>query len=98
MKDEETMQPFRKVVGLHRIENSVVMKHTLASLVHVASTKTSEEYARSSVKNVLKELEENYGFLRYIEMKDVKYLENTYDLSSLDFLITRYRNHPCIRQ
>jgi len=55
------------------------MKHTLASLVHVASTKTSEEYARSSVKNLLKELEENYGFLRYIEIKDVKYLEDTYD-------------------
>jgi len=90
MKDEETRQPFRKIAGLHKIENSVVMKHTLASLVHVASTKTSEEYARSSVKNLLKELEENYGFLRHIEIKDVKYLENTYDaitvMSNIDHI------------
>ena len=81
MKNEETTkkQPFRKIAGIHKIENSDVMKHTLTSLVHVASTKTSEDYARTSLKKLLKELEDNYYFLKYIEIEDAESLEDTYE-------------------
>ncbi len=70
------------------VENSDVIKHTLFSLVNVASTKTSEDYAWSIIKTLLKELKENYDFLKYIKIDNLEYLENTIDditiMSDLD--------------
>ena len=65
--------------GVYFIENSDVMKHTLASLLNVASNKTSVDYARSSVKNLLRDLEGNYDFLKYVNIKTLKQIENNID-------------------
>ena len=81
MKDEDkTKKQFlSKFVGIHKADNSDVIKHTLISLINVASTKTSEDYAWSSIKNLLRELEENYDFLKYVRMKNLKNLDNFID-------------------
>jgi len=65
--------------GIYFIENSDIMKHTLASLLNVASNKTSIDYARSSVKTLLRDLEGNYDFLRYVNIKTLKQIENNID-------------------
>ena len=61
--------------GIHFIENSDIMKHTLTSLLNVASSKTSVDYARSSLKNLLTNLEGNYDFLKYVDIKTLKQIE-----------------------
>ena len=61
------------------IENSDIVKHTLASLLNVASNKTSIDYARSSVKTLLRDLEADYDFLRYVNIKTLKQIENNID-------------------
>ena len=58
--------------GIYFIENSDIMKHTLASLLNIASSKTSVDYARSSLKNLLIDLEGNYDFLKYVDIKTQK--------------------------
>ncbi len=65
--------------GIYFIENSDIMKHTLASLLNVASNKTSIDYARSSVKTLLRDLEGNYDFLKYVNIKTLKQIENNID-------------------
>jgi len=69
--------------GMFQVENSDIMRHTINSLVHVASTKTSDEYARTSMKNLLNQLIKDYDFLKYIKIKDAKYFENTFDAVSV---------------
>ena len=76
--DEED-KPKKQV---RKIKNSDIIKRTLISLVNVASSKTSEEYAWSSVKKLLKESEEKYIFLKYVHMTDIECLKNaTYDIT-----------------
>jgi len=65
--------------GIYFIENSDIMKHTLASLLNIASSKTSVDYARSSVKNVLQDLKSNYDFLKYVNIKTLRQIENNID-------------------
>ena len=65
--------------GICFIENSDIVKHMLASLLNIASNKTSVDYARSSVKNVLRDLEGNYDFLKYVNIKTLKQIENNID-------------------
>jgi len=70
------IKPFKE---LHFIENSDIMKHTLASLLNIASSKTSVDYARSSVKHLVQNLEDNYDFLKYVNIKTLKQIENNMD-------------------
>ena len=76
--------------GICFIENSDIMKHTLASLINVASNKTSVDYARSSVKKLLLGLEENYDFLEYVNIKTFEQNDNNIDainiLSDMDIV------------
>jgi hypothetical protein len=65
--------------GICFIENSDIVKHTLASLINVTSNKTSVGYARSSVKNILIDLEGNYDFLKYVNIKTLEQIENNID-------------------
>lgn len=64
---------------MDQLNNSDVIKHTLFTLVRVASTKTSGDYAWSSIKRLLNELRSNYDFLKYIEIGDLESLTNTKD-------------------
>jgi len=63
----------------YRVENSDIIKHTLISLIYVATSKTSQDYAWSSIKILLEDLKENYVFLKYIQIGDIENLENTID-------------------
>ena len=62
-----------------KVENSDVIKHVLSSLVDVTSSKTSEEHALLMVKTLLKNLELEYDFLRYIKIDDVEGIDNNLD-------------------
>ena len=59
-----------------KIQNSDVIKRTLFSLIFVARSKTSKDYAWSIIKKLLVELKENYSFLKYIKIDDIEKLEN----------------------
>ncbi len=53
------------------ITNSEVIKHTLISLIIVASSKTSNDYAWVVIKKLLGELKTNYSFLNFIEIGNI---------------------------
>lgn len=57
------------------IANSEVIKHTLISLIIVAGSKTSNDYAWAVIKKLLRELKTNYSFLRFIEIGDISVLK-----------------------
>ena len=62
-----------------KVKNSDVFKHVLSSLVNVTSSKTSEEHALLMVNTLLKNLELEYDFLRYIKIDDVEGIDNNLD-------------------
>lgn len=72
-----TMNNYKTPVN--NIQNSDVIKHTLFSLVSVARTKTSDDYAWSIIKILIKELEPDYDFLKYVYIDDLDNLGNTID-------------------
>ena len=61
------------------VPNSDVMKHTLFSLISVARSKTSIDYAYTTAKNILIELKENFSFLGYIRINNIKNLCDSID-------------------
>ena len=61
------------------INNSDIFKKTLYSLIVVATPKTSDEYAWSSVKILLKDLRTNYHFLKYVTIGQLQNLSFTKD-------------------
>ena len=62
-----------------KVQNSDVIKRTLFSLIYVARSKTSKDYAWSIIKRLLIELKEDYDFLRYIQIDEIENLEDTID-------------------
>jgi len=70
---------------LSNINNSDVFKKTLMSLIIVATSKTSDDYAWSSIKTLLKELKPKYGFLKYVtigELESLKYAIEDINISA----------------
>ena len=61
------------------IQNSDIIKHTLYSLIFVARSKTSKDYAWSIIKRLLDELKIDHDFLKYIKIKEIENLEDTID-------------------
>lgn len=64
---------------IYKLDNQHIVKRTLMSLIYVATTKTSDDYAWSSIKKLMNELRETYDFLKYIQIKDIKQLRYTID-------------------
>lgn len=62
---------------VNNVQNSDVIKRTLFSLISVARSKTSKDYAWSMAKNLLIELKENFYFLDYICIDKTKNLHDT---------------------
>lgn len=60
-------------------DNSDIMKRTLYSLVTVAITKTSDDYAWSTIKKLLNELKNDYDFLKYVQIGELDDLDNNID-------------------
>jgi hypothetical protein len=56
---------------VNSVPNSDVIKHTLFSLISVARSKTSKDYAYTMAKNLLTELKENFSFLGYIHINNI---------------------------
>jgi len=67
------------------IANSEVIKHTLISLIIVASSKTSNDYAWAVIKKLLRELKTNYSFLRFIEIGDISSLNYSIEDISVSY-------------
>lgn len=51
-------------------DNSSIIKHSLYSLIYVATTKTSDEYAWTTMKEILFELTKKYDFLENVKIKN----------------------------
>ncbi len=62
-----------------RTQNSEVIKRTLFSLISVARSKTSKDYAWSITKRLLTELKTDYDFLKYIRVNEIEKLADTID-------------------
>jgi len=57
-------------------KNSEIIKHTLFSLITVAKSKTSGDYAWAIIKKLLKELKPRFDFLKYIHIDEIEELQN----------------------
>jgi len=81
MENNETIknQLLNKKDEIKKISNSKIIKRTLMSLINVASSKTSDDYAWTSVKKLLFELKPKYGFLKYIKIDEIKLINYTID-------------------
>ena len=61
------------------VKNSDVIKRTLFSLIYVAHSKTSKDYAWSIIKQLLAELKKDHDFLKYIHIDEIEKLEDNID-------------------
>jgi len=60
-----------------KMENSEVMKQVLRTLINVSSRKTTDEYAVTALNTLIKQLKQQYDFLKNIQIKDIQYLEES---------------------
>ena len=64
---------------VQKVKNSDVIKRTLFSLIYVARSKTSKDYAWSIVKRLLVELKANHDFLKNIHIGEIENLKDNID-------------------
>jgi len=76
---EENYKEISTSDNIIMIKNSDIIKKTLFTLISVASSKSSNDYAWSIIKSLLKELKGEFDFLKYIIIDDVENLKNTID-------------------
>ena len=81
MNDVETFDEVTpgKISFKFNVDNSDIIRHTLFSLINVAQSKTSYDYAWTIIKKLLEELETEFDFLKYVQIDDIEKLENTID-------------------
>jgi len=67
-----------------KLEKSDVIKRLLQSIVDVIGRRSSEDYAIVMVGNTIKKLQEKYGFLRFVQIKNTRYseIENIVNIDS----------------
>lgn len=58
------------------IENSDVLRKLLTILLRIASRRTTEGYAFFIMDSLLKKLQKKYSLLKYINIKDTRFLED----------------------
>jgi hypothetical protein len=58
------------------IENSHIIKKVLITLINISGRKTTKGYAISITDSLLKKLEKNFSFLKHVEVKDTRFLED----------------------
>ena len=63
------------------IENSEVMKKVLNTLVNISGRKTNFGHAAIVLDSSIKKLENKYGFLKNIEIKDIRFMEDVDSVS-----------------
>ena len=96
MENEEKIekQSIKKHNNEIKIDNSEILKHTLFSLIHVASLKTSDDYAWASVKKLVRELEVNHACLNYVQIGNISYLKYTIEDIKISPEIL-FKKHDC---
>lgn len=64
------------------LENSEVVKNLLNILIDISGRKTDRGHAVFTLDSVMKKLENKYGFLKNVKIKDTRYIEddNTIDV------------------
>ena len=73
------------IFEINKKNNSEIIRYTLFSLITVATSKTSDDYAWSSIKNILKKSEKNYHFLQYVaigDLEDIDYIMEDIKINS----------------
>jgi hypothetical protein len=61
------------------LKNSEVIKKILFSLIFVAKSKTSKDYAWGVIKNLLLDMRKEYEFLEFIKIDELKNLNDSID-------------------
>jgi hypothetical protein len=61
------------------VTNSEIIKKILYSLIFVAKSKTSKDYAWGIVKNILVDMSKDYDFLQYIHIDELNNLNDNID-------------------
>jgi len=61
------------------VTNSEIIKKILFSLISVARSKTSKDYAWGIVKNLLIDMGKDYDFLQYIQIDELNNIGDTID-------------------
>jgi len=66
------------------LDNEDVVKRILDSIINVIRRRSSEDYAMVMLGNTIKKVQENYGFLSYITVKNTRYseMENILNIDS----------------
>jgi len=57
------------------LKNSEIIEHTLQILINKIGRRTSESYAVVTIDAILKELESEYNFLKYVKIKNMLYYD-----------------------
>ena len=58
------------------LENSDVVKNLLNILIDISGRKTDKGHAVFTLGSVMKKLETKYNFLKYIQIKDTRFIED----------------------
>ena len=59
-----------------QIKNSDIVGKVLKTLINISSRKTTEGYAVSVMDTLIKKLEEDFDFLKHVEIRDARFLED----------------------
>jgi hypothetical protein len=63
------------------MENSDVIKEVLTTMINISGRKTNKGHAVFVMDSSLKKLLDKYDFLKHIEIKDTRFIENTDPIS-----------------
>ncbi len=58
-----------------QLTHEALVKHVIKSLVDVLSEASAQSYAVLAVDNVLKKMDDRYGYLKYVKIDDTRYSE-----------------------
>ncbi len=58
------------------VENSDLLKEVLTNLINISTRKTNSTHAVYLMDSTLKNLQNKYDFLKNVEIKDTRFLEN----------------------
>ena len=65
------------------LENKDIIGCVLRSMINVISRRTSEVFAVVVINNLLRKLQSKYGFLKYVEIRNIMYTEDL-DIVTID--------------
>jgi len=70
-------------MGVNKLENSDVVKEVLTKMINISGRKTNKGHAVYVMDSSLKKLLKKYDFLKHIEVKDTRFLE---DIDPIDVM------------